>query len=518
MYNVSYSVAVTGIDGNIIRVEADVSNGLPGFSMVGYLSSEVKEAKDRVWVACKNAGYEIAPKKITINLSPADLRKDGTGFDLAVAASMLAAYGYIPQQCLDDMVIIGELSLDGSVKPVKGILPMVYSALKEGFSYCLLPLENVNEGMLVAGINIIGIDNIRNLVNILTYREDYAILSQGIEGIKPLEQDVKYDFLEVRGQVLTKRAIEVAISGMHNLLMIGPPGSGKSMLAKRITEILKEPDFDEIMEISKIYSVAGLLNSDKPYIDRRPFRAPHHTITRAALVGGGKTPSPGEMSLASGGVLFLDELPEFTRQSIEVMRQPLEDGYINISRVGGTVKFPASCELIAAMNPCPCGYYPDRSKCKCTSNEINRYLKKVSRPILDRIDICTETILLDYETLQGNSGEDKYYSTELMRERIAKVHSVQRERYKGESFTFNAFLEPKYIDKYCTLSKEADDILREIFEKDIVSNRALHKILKVARTIADMDEKSIINENHIAEAVGYRNIDKKYWNGRYDNA
>lgn len=509
MYSLSYCAAVRGIDGCLIQVEADVSDGLPCFSLVGFLSSEVKEARERVQIAMKNAGFRFPPKKVTINLSPADIRKGGTGYDLAIAVAVLTAFGYFSQEFIREIIFIGELSLEGSIRPIHGVLPMVYTAWEHGLKYCVVPRDNLPEAGMVQGIRCIGVSDLGELVHLLQERR--------LEGRKDLgkqQEEVQLpepDFREVKGQKLIRRAMEVAAAGMHNLLMIGPPGSGKTMLARRLPGILPEPGFEEQMEISRVYSVAGLLSDKQPFISRRPFREPHHTITQKALVGGGIVPRPGEVSLANGGVLFLDELPEFQRASIEILRQPLEDGYVTISRMDGTCCYPARIQLVAAMNPCRCGFYPDSKRCRCTDRQRRNYLQKVSKPLLERIDICVETLPLAYQDLQRTSAIEANESTEDIRRRVEEAHRLQRERYRKDGILHNAQLAPPLLEKYCTLTKEAEECLEQAFSTFEFSARIYHRILKVSRTIADLAGEECICKNHIVEAVCYRLPDKKYW-------
>jgi magnesium chelatase family protein len=504
LYSLVTTSIIQGIKSIPVYVEADVSDGMPLFEMVGSLSPEVKESKERVRTALKNTGYILPPKRITINFIPANIRKTGSGFDLPVVAAVLCAIGIVPEEALKDTMVVGEISLSGDVKPVNGILPMVAEAKERGVTRCIVPAENQTEALLVKEIEIFAVQSIAEMIHILnggTYIEKEI-------GKVVAKTAQMLDFSDIQGQYFVKRACEVAVSGMHNLLMIGPPGAGKTMTAMRIPTILPPLDEKEQMELSKIYSVSGQFQLREQLMEERPFRCPHHTITMQGLVGGGLIPKPGEISLAHKGVLFLDELPEFKQNTIEILRQPMEEKEVRLVRVNGTYEYPADFILVAAMNPCKCGYYPDMQKCRCTAASIERYINRISQPLLDRIDICVETPQIKFEELNGTKKEE---CSDTIRERVIEVHAIQKKRYQKEDFQFNSQIPAARIAEYCALSKDQEKYMKKIYKQLNLTARSYHKILKVARTLADMDGSENILDAHLNEAVCYRNIDKRFW-------
>ncbi|MBQ9517476.1 MAG: YifB family Mg chelatase-like AAA ATPase [Eubacterium sp.] len=499
------SEGIYGINTFNVTVEADISGGMPRFDLVGLPDAAVKESRERVRASIKNCGFNFPDSRITVNIAPADVKKEGSFYDLPIFAALLKASSQIKTN-LDDYAFIGELSLDGEIRPVNGILPMVLQAKEDGVGAVFIPWGNADEGSVVSGIDVLPAKNVTQVIAHLSgdrlIEPAYKELDEGSVVSETL------DFFDVKGQGKVKRALEIAAAGGHNCIMIGTPGTGKSMMAKRLGSILPEMTFDEQIETTKIYSVAGELPSDARLIAKRPFRSPHHTVSAQGLTGGGASPKPGEISLAHNGVLFMDEFPEFDRRAKESLRQPLEDGVVTITRASGSVTYPSDIMLVAAMNPCPCGYagHP-KIQCTCSEAARKRYNDKISGPVLDRIDIHIEVAPVNYEQLRGDRKEE---TSEVIRERVNRARAIQTERFKGTNVKCNAKMTPRLTRRYCVLSEEADSLLKESFDALGMSPRAYDKILRISRTIADLEGSENIELDHVAEAIQYRNLDRFY--------
>ncbi|MCR5148451.1 MAG: YifB family Mg chelatase-like AAA ATPase [Eubacterium sp.] len=511
MYSEVISGMSLGIEGMLIRVETDISAGLPMLSMVGYLASSVKEAGERVRTAIKNSGFILPASRITVNLSPADIRKDGASFDLPIAAAILISMNIIPQTALKDTLVLGEMGLSGDIKAVDSVLPVVHFARLQGIKKVVLPYDNVKEAMVVDDIEVTGVKDLREMVDYLLGDKTESVFHVKTDmdnGKREFErqkliQDIDFDMADICGQDSMKRGVMIAVAGFHNILMSGEAGSGKSMIAKSIPGIMPSLTYEESLELTKIYSISGMMKGCDSLMRKRPFRSPHHTVTETALIGGGMIPKPGEVSLADCGILFLDELPEYKKKVIECLRQPMEDKKILISRHHASFEYPADFMLVAAMNPCPCGHYPDRSLCRCSEQEINSYRNKISYPIMDRIDIRLEVKQVKYKELTNKTNN---ISSLEMRQKVEAARERQLHRYKGENFLFNSQMPQNKVEEYIKINQGGEKLLEKEFESQKLSARGYFRIRKLARTVADLSDREDIREDDVYEAMFFRNI------------